>query len=68
MHVSEGYCDVMGSDGDDRLGGADFDTSVAHLLAEQHSSVLENLLAYNNDRQSDHDDNDIKKLNVIVFV
>ena len=52
----------MGSDGDDRLGGADFDTSVAHLLAEQHSSVLENLSAYNNDRQSDHDDNDMAEI------
>jgi len=39
----------MGSDGDDRLGGVDFDTSVAHLLTQQHSSVLENLAGYNND-------------------
>eukprot|EP00537_Pseudo-nitzschia_pungens_P010882 CAMPEP_0172389654 /NCGR_PEP_ID=MMETSP1061-20121228/6484_1 /TAXON_ID=37318 /ORGANISM="Pseudo-nitzschia pungens, Strain cf. pungens" /LENGTH=676 /DNA_ID=CAMNT_0013119843 /DNA_START=303 /DNA_END=2333 /DNA_ORIENTATION=+ len=46
LHVSEGYCDVMGSDGDDRLGGADFDVAIAHLLAQQHSSVLENLAAY----------------------
>uniref|UniRef100_A0A7S4EN10 Uncharacterized protein n=1 Tax=Pseudo-nitzschia australis TaxID=44445 RepID=A0A7S4EN10_9STRA len=50
LHVSEGYCDVMGSDGDDRLGGADFDVLVAHLLAQQHSSVLENFAAY-----GDHD-------------
>jgi molecular chaperone DnaK (HSP70) len=46
----------MGSDGDDRLGGADFDTSVAHLLTEQHSSVLENLSAYNNNNSHDDDD------------
>ncbi len=44
----------MGSDGDDRLGGADFDSSVAHLLTEQHSLVLENLSSYSN--KSNHDD------------
>ena len=48
LHVSEGYCDVMGSDGDDRLGGADFDSAVAHLLTQQHASVLENLASYSN--------------------
>mmetsp|Transcript_26105 Transcript_26105/g.77253 ORF Transcript_26105/g.77253 Transcript_26105/m.77253 type:complete len:581 (-) Transcript_26105:1626-3368(-) len=33
LHVSDGgYVDVMGSDGDDRLGGADFDSAVAHFL------------------------------------
>mmetsp|Transcript_4330 Transcript_4330/g.9445 ORF Transcript_4330/g.9445 Transcript_4330/m.9445 type:complete len:316 (-) Transcript_4330:97-1044(-) len=47
LHVSEGYCEVMGSDGDDRLGGADFDASVAHLLTQKHLSVLENLSAHN---------------------
>ncbi|KAL3916075.1 MAG: hypothetical protein SGARI_008043 [Bacillariaceae sp.] len=36
----------MGSDGDDRLGGADFDGAVAHFLAEQHSSILQNLSQY----------------------
>ena len=46
LHVSEGYCDVIGSDGDDRLGGADFDATVAQLLTQQHSSVLENLASY----------------------
>ena len=40
LHVSEGYVEVMGSDGDDNLGGADFDTAVAHVLQEQHSTVL----------------------------
>jgi len=34
LHVSEGFVDVMGSDGDDRLGGADFDAAVAHFLLE----------------------------------
>merc|ERR1719326_2815062 len=48
LHVSEGYCDVMGSDGDDRLGGADFDSAVAHLLTQQHASVLEHLASYGN--------------------
>ena len=36
LHVSDGgYVDVMGSDGDDRLGGADFDAAVAHALLEK---------------------------------
>jgi molecular chaperone DnaK len=43
LHVSDGYCEVMGSDGDDCLGGADFDSAVAKLLAERHSQVLGNL-------------------------
>lgn len=47
LHVSEGYCEVMGSDGDDLLGGADFDTAVANVLAEQHSHILSNLESYN---------------------
>lgn len=34
LHVTDGFCDVMGSDGDDQLGGADFDTAVAHFLLE----------------------------------
>ena len=56
LHVSEGYCDVMGSDGDDRLGGADFDTAVAHLLTQQHAAVLENLSYYNgNGKDEDND-------------
>lgn len=58
LHVSEGYCDVMGSDGDDRLGGADFDTMVAHMLTQQHSSVLENLSAYNNNNNRNTNNND----------
>jgi len=43
LHVAEGYCEVMGSDGDDRLGGADFDAAVAALLSQKHSNVLETL-------------------------
>ena len=36
LHVSDGgYVDVMGSDGDNRLGGADFDAAVAHALMEK---------------------------------
>ena len=35
LHVSDGFVDVMGSDGDDRLGGADFDAAVAHFLLEK---------------------------------
>jgi molecular chaperone DnaK (HSP70) len=33
-----GYVDVMGSDGDDRLGGADFDAAVARHLLENDIS------------------------------
>ena len=46
LHVAEGYCEVMGSDGDDRLGGADFDAAVAAILTQQHSSALESLSQY----------------------
>lgn len=35
LHVTEGFADVMGSDGDERLGGADFDDAVAKLLQRQ---------------------------------
>lgn len=35
LHVTEGFADVMGSDGDDQLGGTDFDAAVAHYLLEQ---------------------------------
>jgi molecular chaperone DnaK (HSP70) len=34
LHVSEGFVDAMGSDGDDRLGGADFDAAVAHFFLD----------------------------------
>lgn len=43
LHVSEGYCEVMGSDGDDRLGGADFDAAIANFLTQQHSHMLARL-------------------------
>lgn len=46
LHVAEGYCEVMGSDGDDRLGGADFDAAVAALLSKKHATVLETLASY----------------------
>jgi molecular chaperone DnaK (HSP70) len=38
LYIGEGgYIDVLGSDGDERLGGADFDASVARwLLEERH--------------------------------
>ena len=35
LHVSDGFVDVMGSDGDELLGGADFDAAVAHHLQQQ---------------------------------
>ena len=37
LQVSQGgYVDVLGSDGDDRLGGADFDAAVAHYWLDHH--------------------------------
>ena len=30
----DGYVEVMGSDGDENLGGADFDAAVAHFLLD----------------------------------
>jgi len=32
LHVSKGYVEVIASEGDDTLGGADFDSAVAHYL------------------------------------
>lgn len=43
LHVSEGFVDVLGSDGDDRLGGADFDAAIAHHLQHQHAGILQQL-------------------------
>ena len=41
LHVSEGFVDVMGSDGDDLLGGADFDAAIAtFLLTKKDGQVL----------------------------
>jgi molecular chaperone DnaK (HSP70) len=42
----------MGSDGDDRLGGADFDAAIANYLTQQHSQLLTHLSGYH------HDDDD----------
>lgn len=37
LYVGEGgYIEVLGSDGDEQLGGADFDAAVAHWLLEKH--------------------------------
>jgi len=36
LYIGEGgYIDVLGSDGDEQLGGADFDAAVAHWLLEK---------------------------------
>jgi len=36
LYIGEGgYIDVLGSDGDEQLGGADFDAAVAHWLLER---------------------------------
>lgn len=52
LHVAEGYCEVMGSDGDDRLGGADFDAAVAAVLTQKHSNVLKRLASYEIDAEA----------------
>ncbi|EED94663.1 HSP70 domain-containing protein, partial [Thalassiosira pseudonana CCMP1335] len=37
LYVGEGgFIDVLGSDGDEQLGGADFDAAVAHWLLDKH--------------------------------
>jgi molecular chaperone DnaK (HSP70) len=42
----------MGSDGDDRLGGADFDTAVANLLAQKNAKVLKDLASHQIDPEA----------------
>lgn len=49
LHVSEGYVEVMGSDGDDRLGGADFDAAIANVLASRHEQTLNDIASYSID-------------------
>ena len=61
LHVSEGYAEVMGSDGDDRLGGADFDVAVAHYLTEQHRDILKTVQRYEDNHHVPNDDNNDKE-------
>lgn len=42
----DGFVDVMGSDGDDQLGGADFDSAIAHYWLQQHPSVVDRVHRY----------------------
>lgn len=67
LHVTEGFADVMGSDGDDQLGGADFDAAVAHYLLEQRGGqeivdrvavVLERLAT----QLPEHSGNDLEEI------
>lgn len=44
LHVSDGFVDVMGSDGDDRLGGTDFDVAIARYLLEHHADQKSSLM------------------------
>eukprot|EP01083_Nonionella_stella_P208309 756043_1 len=69
-----GYVDVIGNDGDNRLGGADFDTAVAHFLLDGNdgfgSKVLNDIsetlvelekshsTSSNNNSNDDDDDDD----------
>mmetsp|Transcript_10535 Transcript_10535/g.23304 ORF Transcript_10535/g.23304 Transcript_10535/m.23304 type:complete len:733 (-) Transcript_10535:1773-3971(-) len=52
LHVSDGFVDVMGSDGDDFLGGADFDAAVAHFLMGEEEEDGHN---------DDNDDDETRK-------
>ena len=52
LHVSDGFCDVLGVDGDSRLGGADLDAAIAHALEEGHSEILQRLKAYTLSKES----------------
>ena len=45
LHVSDGFVDVMGSDGDELLGGADFDAAVAHHLQKQGQPAIDRVAA-----------------------
>jgi molecular chaperone DnaK (HSP70) len=54
LHVTEGFADVMGSDGDELLGGADFDAAVASLL---HGKIEDSV---------DHTNNALKGLHATL--
>lgn len=41
LHVTDGFVDVLGSDGDDELGGADFDAAISHHLLSTHRPVVD---------------------------
>mmetsp|Transcript_24535 Transcript_24535/g.52030 ORF Transcript_24535/g.52030 Transcript_24535/m.52030 type:complete len:653 (+) Transcript_24535:269-2227(+) len=48
LYIGEGgYIEVLGSDGDERLGGADFDAAVAHWLLEKKGgeSIVHRVMA-----------------------
>ncbi len=40
LHVSDGYVEVIGTHGDDRLGGADFDTAIAEFLMDKYKKYM----------------------------
>ena len=40
LHVSDGYVEVVGTDGDDLLGGADFDDAIAEYLWSKMSPTV----------------------------
>jgi hypothetical protein len=48
LHVSDGFVDVMGSDGDDRLGGADFDAAVSRFLLRERGgqAIVDRIATY----------------------
>jgi molecular chaperone DnaK (HSP70) len=63
LHVAEGFVDVMGSDGDDRLGGADFDVAIAQHLKTQQQQHGNGVLYIDDNDESQHE-----KLDVEAFI
>ena len=43
LHVTEGFADVLGNDGDNQLGGADFDAAVSKFLMSRHAPSVESV-------------------------
>ena len=64
LHVSEGFVEVIGSSGDDLLGGADFDVSVAEFIKDKYGEVFkssvddEDICYSNGDCHNKNNDND----------
>ncbi|KAL3807163.1 hypothetical protein ACHAXA_011364 [Cyclostephanos tholiformis] len=66
LYVGEGgYIDVLGSDGDEQLGGADFDAAVAHWLLEEkggrgHVEAVSTSVSMIIDAMSGYDNNNVE--------
>ena len=40
LHVSDGYVEVIGSEGDEELGGSDFDVLISRYLTEKYAESI----------------------------